>query len=69
MFEKSFLHDHEILPFVDFQDGGYPSSWNLKMKFLTANHFKDMFCIITLNFVEISRTAAEISHFLCSTET
>jgi len=35
----------------------------LKMKFLTANHFKDMFCIITLNFVEISRTAAEISHF------
>ena len=25
----------------------------LKWKFLTANHFADTFCIITLNFVEI----------------
>jgi len=35
----------------------------LKLKFLTTNHFRDMFCIIKLNFVEIERTVAEISHY------
>ena len=35
------------------------------LKFLTANDFRDTFYIITLNFVEISGTVAEISHFSC----
>jgi len=30
----------------------------LKLKFLTASHFRD-----TLNFVAIGRTVSEISHF------
>ena len=35
----------------------------LKLKFLKANKFSDTFYVITLNFVEIGRTVAEISHF------
>jgi len=35
----------------------------LKLKFFTANHFRDTFCITTLNFVEIGGTVAEVSHF------
>jgi len=27
----------------------------LKMKFLTANHLRNMFCVIKLNFVEMGR--------------
>ena len=38
-----------------------PSSYLL----LTANHFRDTFCVITSNFVETSQTVAEISHFSC----
>jgi len=37
----------------------------LKLKFLTASHFRDTFCVITLNFVEIGGTVTEISHFSC----
>ena len=51
MFEKSFLHDHEILPFVDFQDGGYPSSWNSENEILNSQslqrhvlHYHVKFC-------------------------
>jgi len=36
-----------------------------KLKFLTANHFGGMFCVIALNFVEIGQTSADISHFSC----
>jgi len=32
----------------------------LKLKFLTAMHFRDTFCVISFNFVEIGET----SHFL-----
>ena len=49
---------------VDFQDGGCLSSFRIwKLKFLTAKHFRDTFCVITLNFVEVDRTVAKISHF------
>ena len=34
----------------------------LKLKFVIASYFRDTFCIITLNFVEIGRTVAAISH-------
>jgi len=34
-----------------------------KLKFLTASHFGDTFCIVALNFVEIGQTVADISHF------
>ena len=34
----------------------------LKLNFLTANHFRDTFCVIALNFVDIGRTVAEIAH-------
>jgi len=29
--ERPILHHHEILQFVDFQDGGCPSSWNFEI--------------------------------------
>ena len=35
----------------------------LKLKFLKANNFSDTFYVITLNFVEIGRTVADISDF------
>jgi len=35
----------------------------LQLKFLSANHFRDMFYVIKLNFVEIGGNVAEISHF------
>jgi len=60
--ERPVLYHHEILQFVNVQDG----SCHLGiLKFLTANDFRDTFYIITLNFVEISGTVAEISHFSC----
>ena len=30
----------------------------LKLKFLTASHFRDTFCLIALNFVNIGPTVA-----------
>jgi len=35
----------------------------LKLKLLTANHFRDTFCIVKSDFVEVGRTVAEMSHF------
>jgi len=35
----------------------------LKLKFVTANHFRDIFCTIALNVVELGQIVAEISHF------
>jgi len=56
-----FLHHHVILQFVDFQDDSCLPSLNFEI--LTANHFRDTFCIISLNFVDIGQTVAQISHF------
>jgi len=39
--ERPVLRHHEILQFVDFLG---------ILKFLTAHHFRDTFCVITLNF-------------------
>ena len=41
MIERPVLRHHEILQFVDFLG---------MLKFLTAHHFRDTFCVITLNF-------------------
>jgi len=30
--ERPVLHHHEILQFLDFQDGGCPSSWNFEVE-------------------------------------
>jgi len=30
--ERPVLHHHEILQFLDFQDGGCPSSWNFEIE-------------------------------------
>ena len=54
----SLLNHNEILQFSDFQDLGI-----LKLKLLTAMHFRDVSCVL-LNFVEISRTITEISQFV-----
>ena len=32
----------------------------LKLKFFIPDHLRDTFCVITLNFVEIGQTVAEI---------
>ena len=63
MLERPVLH-HEILQFVDFQDGERLSCWNFTTEILSANHFRDMFYVIKLNFMEIGGNVAEISHFL-----
>jgi len=61
--EWPILHRHEILQFVSFQESVAVRHLGiLKLNFLTANHFKDLFWIITLNFV-ISLTVSEILHF------
>jgi len=51
--ERPVLHHNEILQVFDFQDG---ACWNFEIKILTTLHFRDVFCIILLNFTEISRT-------------
>ena len=34
--ETRVLHHHEILQFVDFQDGGSPSSWNFEFEIFSS---------------------------------
>jgi len=59
--EWPVLHRHEILQFVSFQESVAVRHLGiLKLNFLTANHFKDLFWIITLNFV-ISLTVSAFS--------
>ena len=43
-----------VLQFFDFQKGSCPA--------VILEFEIDTFCVITLNFVEIGRTVAEISH-------
>ena len=35
------------------------------LKFLTANHVRDTFCVILLNFVKIAQTVADMLHCSC----
>ena len=60
---RRVLHHHDILQFLDFQDGGSPPSWSFEIEIFNSLHFRDTFCIITLNFVEIGCTVAEILQF------
>jgi len=55
--ERPVLYHHEILQFVDFQHGGCPPFWNFEIEILTAVRFRDKFCVIVVNFVEIGKTA------------
>jgi len=59
------LRRREILQFVVsiFKMAAARHFAVLKLKFLTANHFRDTFCIVKSDFVEVGRTVAEMSHF------
>ena len=62
--EKPILHHHDILWFFKiFIMAAFCNLWFLKLKFVTAVHFRDMFNISMPNFVDISHTTAEISQF------
>jgi len=61
-FERPVLHHREILQFVIFKMASVHHLAIVKLKFLTANHFKDTCSIITLNFVVIGRTIAQRYH-------
>ena len=61
--EKPAVHHHETMRYRDvsiFKAAAVRHLGLLKVKFLTALHFRDTFCIIVPNFVE----TAEISQFL-----
>jgi len=40
-----------------------PPSWISEIDFLTDMQFRDTFCVIVLNFMEIGHTVADISQF------
>jgi len=48
---ETVLHNREILQFVDFQDGGCPSSWNFEIEIFNSQslrrhvlHYHVIFC-------------------------